>query len=191
MSDPVNRRNFIKSAAAVGATFGAAKNVFGKASRAPGRVIGANDTINVGVIGVGGRGNYLASAFTRFGETSGACKVVAVSDVYEKRKRAAAERYKADGYLDYREIINRNDIDGVLIATPDHWHAKIALEAMDKGKDVYLEKPMCHTLDETRRNWSRPSGKPSGSCRSARRPPPATSGTKAKKCHRRTAPSAR
>jgi predicted dehydrogenase len=150
MSDPVNRRNFIKSAAAVGATFGAAKNVFGKASRAPGRVIGANDTINVGVIGVGGRGNYLASAFTRFGETSGACKVVAVSDVYEKRKRAAAERYKADGYLDYREVLNRSDVDAVLIATPDHWHAKMALEAMDKGKDVYLEKPMCHTIEEAK-----------------------------------------
>ena len=53
-------------------------------------------------------------------------------------------------YLDYREVINRPDIDAIVVATPDHWHARIALEAMDHGKDVYLEKPMCHTIDEAK-----------------------------------------
>jgi len=151
MSDNVNRRDFMKRAAAAGATLGAATNVLGKPSKgATGRVIGANDKINVGVIGVGGRGSYLAREFSRFGEKTGACQVVAVCDVYEKRKRAAAEAHKCTGYLDYHEVLAKPDVDAVLIATPDHWHARIALEAMDQGKDVYLEKPMCHTVEEAK-----------------------------------------
>ena len=75
---------------------------------------------------------------------------MAVCDVYEKRKREQAELYKAKGFLDYRELLAMPGIDAVIIATPDHWHARIALDAMDKGKDVYLEKPMCHTTRETK-----------------------------------------
>lgn len=135
----------------MGAGLGAARNAFGQAPQAAtGKVIGANDRISLGVLGVGGRGNYLARAFSQFGEKTGACRVVAVCDVYEKRKQAAAEAYGAEGYLDYREVLNREDVDAVVIATPDHWHAKMALEAMDKGKDVYLEKPMCHTIEEAK-----------------------------------------
>jgi predicted dehydrogenase len=117
---------------------------------APGRVLGANDRINIGVIGAGGRGFYVAREFAKAGETENA-QILAVCDVYEKRKKRAAEMYKAQGYLDYREIVNRNDIDAVIVATPDHWHAAIALEAMDRGKDVYLAKPMCHTIDEAKK----------------------------------------
>ena len=149
----VNRRDFVKNAAAIGATLGAAGKVFaahpGKAASS-GRVIGANDRINIGAIGVGGRGSYLAREFAGIGERTNGCKIVAVCDVYEKRKRENTEHHKCDGTLDYREVINRPDIDAVLVATPDHWHAKIALEAMDRGKDVYLEKPMCHTIEEAK-----------------------------------------
>src|ERR1019366_6411663 len=150
--DSVNRRDFMVKTAAVAGAFGAAKELFAKPARAAatGRVIGANDRINVGVIGVGGRGAYLAGQYAAIGERTSACKVVAVADVYEKRKRLAVEKFKCDGYLDYREIINRADIDAVVVATPDHWHAPIALEALDHGKDVYLEKPMCHTIEEAR-----------------------------------------
>jgi predicted dehydrogenase len=112
------------------------------------RVVGANDRINIGVIGVGGRGHYVGSAFRKYGEANNACQIVAVCDVYEKRKRLNADFFKCDGFLDYREVLSRSDVDAVIVATPDHWHAKIALDAMDHGKDVYLEKPMCHTNEE-------------------------------------------
>jgi predicted dehydrogenase len=144
-----DRREFLKTATSAGAALGLAGRAFGRPAKT-GRVLGANDKINVGVIGVGGRGAYVAREFAKAGQTENA-QILAVCDVYEKRKRLAAEAHKADGYLDYREIINRDDIDAVVVATPDHWHATIALAAMDRGKDVYLEKPMCHTIEEARR----------------------------------------
>lgn len=149
---PVNRRDFMKGGVGAGVTLGLADRVLAaRPGKAAGlRVIGANDRINIGVIGVGGRGSYLAREFAGIGERTNGSKIVAVCDVWEKRKRENAELHKCDGYLDYREIINRPDIDAVVIATPDHWHARIALEAMDRGKDVYLEKPMCHTIEEAK-----------------------------------------
>jgi len=141
-----NRRHFIMSAAALGV----AGRALGRSKAAPGRVIGANDRINLGLIGVGGRGSYLGRVFARIGSQTNACQIVAVCDVYQKRLNAAKETHKCDGYLDYREVLNRQDVDAVIIATPDHWHARMALEAMDRGKDVYLEKPMCHTIEEVR-----------------------------------------
>jgi len=152
IKDPVNRRDFMKSAAGVGATLG----LTGRALTArpnktvTGRVIGANDRINVGLIGCGGRGTYMGREFARVGKEQNPCQIVAVCDVYQRRLNQNKEFHKCDGDLDYRKIINRSDIDAVIIATPDHWHAQMALEAMDKGKDVYLEKPMCHTIAEAR-----------------------------------------
>jgi predicted dehydrogenase len=149
-----NRRDFLKTASSVGATLGAAQSAVAakqSSARATGRSIGPNDKIQVGVIGVGGRGSYVAREFARIGDEDGSCKIVAVCDVYEKRKAAAAQRHNVPGYLDYREILAKPEVDAVIVATPDHWHATIALEAMDKGKDVYLEKPMCHTVEEARK----------------------------------------
>ncbi len=148
-TNSVDRRGFLKTAAGAGAALGAAgKLLAARPASKTGRVIGANDRINLGMVGQGGRGAYLSRQFSAYGDKTNACKIVAVCDVYEKRKRASAEKYKADGYLDYREVINRPDVDAVVIATPDHWHAKVALEAMDNGKDVYVEKPMTHTIEE-------------------------------------------
>jgi predicted dehydrogenase len=151
-SSNFDRRDFLRQAGVVGAALGPVRAAFAKASsRASGRVLGANDRINIGVIGVGGRGSGDAASFAKIGADNNSCQVVAVADCYQKRINTNKERLKIqDGYLDYREIINRKDIDAVVIATPDHWHARIALEAMDHGKDVYLEKPMCHTIDEAR-----------------------------------------
>jgi predicted dehydrogenase len=149
-----DRRDFLKSVGAGSLALGTAGSALASKTGTKmtgGRVIGANDRINIGVIGCGGRGNYDAQAFSRYGEQhNNACQVVAVCDVYEKRKRQVAERHKTKGYLDYRELLNQPDVDAVIVATPDHWHAKMALDAMDKGKDVYLEKPMVHTNDEAR-----------------------------------------
>ncbi|MFN0172499.1 MAG: Gfo/Idh/MocA family oxidoreductase [Bryobacteraceae bacterium] len=149
---PIDRRDFLKTTTQIGAALGVAGNALAArpGKSASGRVVGANDRINVGVVGVGGRGGYLASIFAGLGARDSSCQLVAVCDVWQRRVTEHKEKYKCDGYLDYREIINRSDVDAVVVATPDHWHARIALEAMDKGKDVYLEKPMCHTIEEAK-----------------------------------------
>src|SRR3974390_3135379 len=146
---PFNRREFMKSAAGIGAAFAIVPPVAARRrTLSTDRVIGANDRINVGVIGAGGRGTYVGRFFSRLGQKTNACQIVAVCDVYQKRLNNNKEYHKCDGYLDYREVIGRKDIDAVIVATPDHWHAKVAIEAMNSGKDVYLEKPMTHTIEE-------------------------------------------
>jgi predicted dehydrogenase len=152
-ADQFDRRDFLKRTGTLGAGVAFANSAFAKgaAKTNPGRVLGANDRINVALIGCGGRGGYVSGAFTKYGtENNNSCQIVAVCDVYEKRKRIQAEKYNAKGTLDYREILEMSEVDAVIVATPDHWHAKIAIAAMDKGKDVYLEKPMCHTNDEAK-----------------------------------------
>jgi predicted dehydrogenase len=150
----LDRRDFLKSVSATGVALTAATSALAAKSGSKmsgGRVIGANDRINVGVIGCGGRGSYDADAFTEFAtKHNNACQIVAACDVYEKRKKKVADKFKVKGYLDYRELLNQSDVDAVVIASPDHWHGKMAMDAMDAGKDVYLEKPMVHTNEEAR-----------------------------------------
>jgi predicted dehydrogenase len=143
----INRREFVQAAAGVSVALGMMK----AARPANARVLGANDRINLGIIGVGGRGNFLLGEFMSIGTAGGNVQIAAVADVYEKRRRLAAERAKCKGFLDYREIIQNKEIEGVVVATPDHWHAAIAIAAMNAGKDVYLEKPMTRTIEEARR----------------------------------------
>jgi predicted dehydrogenase len=148
-----HRRDFLKTAGAAGLAINTAVAAFGKSATksasSAARVIGANDRINVGVIGYGGRGSYVAGQFAKYAQANNnACQIGAVCDVYAKRKRAGAELYKVNGYLDYRDLLAKEKVDAVIVATPDHWHAKVALDAMDSGKDVYLEKPMTHTNEE-------------------------------------------
>lgn len=149
-NEPIDRRNFLKSVGATGLTVSAAQSAFAakSSSKMSGRVIGANDRINIGVIGHGNRGTSVTRSFATAGQKDNGCQIVAICDVYEKRKRQAAERYKVPGYLDYREVLAKSDVDAVIIATPDHLHGRIALDAMDQGKDVYVEKPMVHTNEE-------------------------------------------
>src|SRR5258708_12698191 len=122
-----DRRDFLKTVSATGLTLSAAGSAF--ASRGSkmtgGRVVGANDRINIGVIGVGGRGNSDARNFARFGEQNNACQIVAVCDVYEKRKRLAAEHFKCEGYLDYRQVLARPDVDALINPPPAPCHPTI------------------------------------------------------------------
>jgi len=150
-NNSVDRRDFLKSVGAASVALGAGKALAATSGgKTAGRVIGANDRIGVGVIGYGGRGNYVASQFTSYAEKNNACQIVAVCDVWEKRRREGAEKYNTKGYTDYRELLAQPGVDAVIVSTPDHWHGKISLDALDQGKDVYLEKPMVHTTEEAR-----------------------------------------
>ncbi len=120
---------------------------------------GPDDCINVGVIGCGGRGSHLLRDAVKRAKGNKRLRVLAVCDVYEPRKQRALRYVKkrytdkpSDGvlYHEYEKMLDNPDIHAVIVATPDHWHAKIAIEAIKAGKDVYLEKPMTHTIDEAR-----------------------------------------
>lgn len=109
------------------------------------RVLGANDTLRVGVIGAGGRMGGLLNAADKVGNY----QIAAVSDVYGPRRDAIKERSKgmATTHADYRELLQQK-LDVVIIASPDHWHVRMAVDAIAAGKDVYLEKPVTHTIEE-------------------------------------------
>lgn len=144
----IHRRTFVTGAACALAPAVPARSQTAVSAR---RVVGANDRINVAQIGVGGRGGSLQRLMLRMIEDGQNFKITAVCDVYEKRRRLAQENSKAEfSTLDYREVLARPDVDAVVIATPDHWHGTMALAAIDAGKDVYLEKPMTHTIEEAR-----------------------------------------
>jgi predicted dehydrogenase len=109
------------------------------------RIAGAADRIRVGLIGSGGRGQYLGGIFKELG-----ADVAAVCDVYEPRLQEGLKLAStgAKGYEDYRKLLDDKSLDAVIIATPDHWHSRMAVDAAGAGKDIYLEKPMAHTIDE-------------------------------------------
>ena len=104
----------------------------------------ANDRPLLGCIGVGGQGKHIGERALEYGD------VVAVCDVQRQHAEQALERFKvkADIYEDYTELLERDEIDAVLIATPDHWHTAPAIAALKAGKHVYCEKPLTLTVDE-------------------------------------------
>jgi predicted dehydrogenase len=117
----------------------------GLTALASARVRGANDTLRVGVIGAGGRMGGLLNAADQVGYY----QIVAVSDVYRPRCEAIKQRSNgiATTHVDYREVLEQQ-IDAVILASPDHWHVRMAVDALAAGKDVYLEKPVTHTIEE-------------------------------------------
>ena len=112
------------------------------------RVLGANDTIRLGVIGCGERGRGVSGIFAKNSDVG----IVALCDVFGQRVAQAAETLHAEAasrFGDHRRLLRRTDqTDAVYIATPDHWHCPIAIDALNSGKDVYCEKPLSLTIDE-------------------------------------------
>jgi predicted dehydrogenase len=108
--------------------------------------IGANDRIRVGFIGSGTRGSYMATVAEQHED----CQILAMCDVHPGKLDKAViglKKSKPDTYKDYRRVLERKDLDGVYIATPDHWHAPMIVEASQAGKDVYCEKPLSNNIE--------------------------------------------
>ncbi len=109
------------------------------------RVMGANERIQLGLIGCGGRGTGVMGTFMNTNQVD----VTAVCDVYGDRiDRAQQKATKAQGFNDHRKLLAAKNVDAVLIATPDHWHSGCAIDALNAGKDVYVEKPLTLTIEE-------------------------------------------
>jgi predicted dehydrogenase len=137
----INRRDFLQSTATATAALG----LLGAAPYiARGRVLGANDTIGIGFIGVGGRGSSHLATVTRLIQAGTKAKIVAVCDAYRYRLNEAAKPTGAKPYMKHRELLADPNVDVVCIATPDRLHVPQALDAIRAGKDVYCEKPMGH-----------------------------------------------
>src|SRR5579864_2320847 len=124
----MNRRSFLLAAAA-----------------SQSRVLGANDRIRTGIIGAGGRGRYLTGQFKEVG-----AEMAAVCDIYQPNLEAGLKEAStgAKSFHDYRKLLDDKSIDAVIVATPDHWHARMVIDAVEAGKDVYVEKPMAHKIDD-------------------------------------------
>jgi predicted dehydrogenase len=145
----IARRTFLKSAgAATGAALGFPYILSPGALAAPGRQ-GAGERLTMGFIGLGGMGTFHLRSMLRFAE-SGLVNVAAVCDVDENRLVQASRNAgpQADVYHDYRYVLERKDIDAVVISTPDHWHAVQMVHAAECGKHSYVEKPAACTIEE-------------------------------------------
>jgi predicted dehydrogenase len=153
----LHRRDFMKTSAAGAAALSLTAASFN-------RVYGANEKIRVGFLGVGGRCQQHIDQVLKMIEEGKPVAAVAVCDVwdgdatlgsgkgrglYPSAKRCGIKETDKDHVSkDYRKILDQKDVDVVSIATPDHWHAKMTLDAFDAGKDVYCEKPMTRTIAE-------------------------------------------
>ncbi len=132
MPSKTNRRNFLMAS--------------GLTALAASQVMGANDTLRVGAIGTGGRMKTLLHS----ADKSAPYQLVAACDVYSPNLDKIKQRPNnvATTHVDYREVLDTKELDAVIIAAPDHWHVKMASDALAAGKDVYLEKPITHTIEE-------------------------------------------
>jgi len=155
---PLTRRTFLKQATAVGVT---APAVINSSAIGAFGTTAASERITLGIIGVGWRGFYHIQHMVNFPDV----QILAVCDVVRSRRDAGQQcveenysqgqghkgSYRGVGsYNDFRDIVTRDDIDAVMIATPDHWHAIQAIESAKAGKDIYGEKPLARTVHEGR-----------------------------------------
>ncbi|WP_338868199.1 Gfo/Idh/MocA family oxidoreductase [Spirosoma sp. SC4-14] len=157
----LSRRGFIGKAATAAAGFMIVPRFVLGGKRPDGtRYLAPSDIISLGFIGTGKQGRGLTSSFLSTNEA----RIIAISEVYKAKAQLTLDRIKAHYeknpesgkyadipvYNDFRELLNRKDIDAVVIATPDHWHAAVAVRAAEAGKDIYCEKPLSLTVKEGR-----------------------------------------
>lgn len=158
-ANTLTRRDFIRTTAVTATGVVSAAKLLGAAdasgaTRAPvvnRRVIGANDRIHIGIIGVKGMGGGHLRNIVGDEMKNDNAGVIAVCDVWETARRKAqttAQLSDSAVYTDYRRLLENTDIDAVVVATPDHWHGKMGVDALNAGKHLYIEKPMTRHLDE-------------------------------------------
>lgn len=140
MPNHFSRREFLGASAALGAA---------ALLNAPARAFGPNDTIRVGLLGCGGRCRHLLNSLLKIPGV----KVAAICDIWDEALKQIKPSVDEQAFVtkDYRAVLDRKDVDAVLIASPDHWHVPMTVAACDAGKDVYVEKPLTHDLSEGER----------------------------------------
>jgi predicted dehydrogenase len=140
-NEKISRRTFVSTSAASVVVAAASRN----------RVLGANNRLRVGIIGCGGlaQGAHIPSLMRM--KDSDNVEIVAVCDVYQKRLDQAATATGAKPFKDYRALLDQKEIDYVAIVTPEHWHARMTLDAADAGRHIYCEKPMTWSIEEAKK----------------------------------------
>jgi len=157
----ISRRDFVsKASLALGSFLIVPRHFLGGKKADGSRYLAPSDIISLGFIGTGKQGRGLTSSFLSTNEV----RIAALSEVYQAKAQLTLDRIKTHYekntqlgafsdipvYQDFRELLNRKDIDAVVIATPDHWHAAMAVRAAEAGKDIYCEKPLSLTVREGR-----------------------------------------
>ncbi len=149
-----SRRSFLKRAGAIGAFAGAApflrEPLYGQTQAPSANVTGANNRIVLGIIGTGSQGSHHIDLLKKHAAEN-EMAIGAVCDLYQKRLEAALAKAgleAGDGSREHERLLERSDIDAVIIATVDNWHGQVTLDALDAGKHVYCEKPMTRYLQE-------------------------------------------
>jgi predicted dehydrogenase len=152
-SDSVSRRNFIRTSGTLAAAATVVSSVATQPSKA--RAVSANGKIRIGFIGPGGRGfGAHVKTLSKLAKEGQPIELASVCDVYSEHRDRAVDHIRDNNgntptqYEDFRDMIAKENLDAVAIGTPDHWHAKQAIESLEAGLDVYCEKPMTKTVEE-------------------------------------------
>jgi predicted dehydrogenase len=145
-----SRREFLGQTLSATAAAGVAPYFLAKSTWAADTAGPPSDRVRLAAIGTGIRGQAIGSTLPNYGQLMAVCDIDSAHRAAYLSMLIRSGFSVAPGYKDYREVLERDDIDAVVIATPDHWHVKIAVEAIQAGKDVYCEKPLSLTIDEGR-----------------------------------------